>query len=68
MTIGNKGMIVAAKTLAMSAVDLFTQPALVTAARTEYRERVGPNFVYRSLVGDQAPPLDYRKPAAPGKE
>jgi len=29
---------------------------------------VGPNFVYRSLVGDQAPPLDYRKPAAPGKE
>jgi aminobenzoyl-glutamate utilization protein B len=68
MTIGNKGMIVAAKTLAMSAVDLFTQPSLVTAAKGEYRERVGPNFVYRSLVGDREPPLDYRKPAGPGNE
>lgn len=66
MTIGNKGMVVAAKTLAMSAVDLFTQPALVTAAKAEYRERVGPNFQYVSLVGDREPPLDYRKAAGPG--
>lgn len=66
MTIGNKGMVVAAKTLAMSAVDLFTQPALVTAAKAEYRERVGPNFQYVSLIGDREPPLDYRKAAGPG--
>lgn len=66
MSIGNKGMVIAAKTLAMTAVDLFTQPALVTAAKAEYRERTGPNFTYRSLLGDRPPPLDYRKPAGPG--
>jgi len=62
--IGEKGMLVAAKAMAMTTLDLITNPALLQAAQTEYAERVGPNFVYRSLVGDRAPPLDYRK--APG--
>jgi len=61
MSIGNKGMIVAAKTLAMTAVDIFTRPELVAAARAEHLERVGPDFEYVSLVGDRDPPLDYRK-------
>jgi aminobenzoyl-glutamate utilization protein B len=65
-TIGEKGMIVAAKTLAMTAVDLLTGPDLVAAAKAERLQRVGPDFVYRSLVGDRDPPLDYRKPAGPG--
>jgi aminobenzoyl-glutamate utilization protein B len=60
MSIGEKGMINAATTMAMTAIDLFTQPALRAAALAEYREKVGPDFVYRSLVGDRAPPLDYR--------
>lgn len=59
-SIGTKGMMVAAKTLAQTAIDLFTTPALVTAAKAEYHRRVGPGFVYTSLVGDRAPPLDYR--------
>ena len=63
MSIGEKGMVVAAKTLAMTAVDLFTDAALLEAAKAEYRERVGPDFSYVSLVGDREPPLDYRKPA-----
>ncbi len=63
MSIGNKGMVVAAKTLAMTAVDLFTDPALLAAAAAEHMERVGPDFEYVSLVGDRDPPLDYRKPA-----
>lgn len=58
--IGTKGMLVAAQTLAMTAVDLFTDPALVEAARSEYRERVGPDFEYVPLLGDRDPPLDYR--------
>ena len=62
-SIGNKGMIVAAKTLAMTAVDLFTDAELLKAAKAEYRERVGPDFRYVSLVGDRDPPLDYRNPA-----
>lgn len=66
MSIGNKGMVIAAKSLAMTAVDLFTRPDLVQAAKTEYRERVGPNFTYRALLGDRPPPLDYRRAAGPG--
>lgn len=62
-SIGSKGMVVAAKTLAMTAVDLFTDAALVEAAKVEHVERVGEDFEYVSLVGDRDPPLDYRKPA-----
>jgi aminobenzoyl-glutamate utilization protein B len=60
-SIGNKGMLVAAKTLAMTAVDLFTNPELVAAAKAERRERLGPDFEYVSLIGDRDPPLDYRR-------
>ncbi|GAB5413508.1 MAG: M20 family metallopeptidase [Congregibacter sp.] len=59
--IGYKGMMVAAKTLALSAVDLFTQPELLEAARTEFGERLGPDFEYQALLGDREPALDYRK-------
>ena len=65
-SIGEKGMVVAAKTLAMTAVDLFTRPDVLAAARAEQTKRQGPGFVYRSLVGDRSPPLDYRKPARSG--
>jgi aminobenzoyl-glutamate utilization protein B len=53
-------MIVAAKTLTETAIDLFSDPALLSAATAEYRKRVGPTFVYVPLVGDRPPPLDYR--------
>jgi len=59
-SIGNKGMIVAAKTIAMTAVDVLTNAEMVTAAREEYLERIGPDFVYVPLQGDISPPLDYR--------
>jgi aminobenzoyl-glutamate utilization protein B len=65
-TIGEKGLVVAAKTLAMTALDLFTNPELIAAAKAEHARRVGPDFEYRSLVGDRAPPLDYRKPPRSG--
>jgi len=58
--IGNKGMINAAKALAYSAYDLFTQPALLTAARDEFQRRRGDDYVYEPLLGDRDPPLDYR--------
>jgi aminobenzoyl-glutamate utilization protein B len=62
-SIGNKGMIVAAKTLALTAIDLFESPEILADAKRERERRVGPGFVYESLVGDRPPPLDYRKPA-----
>ena len=63
MSIGNKGMTVAAKTLALTAIDLFEDPGIVQRAKDERAGRVGSSFVYESLVGDRSPPLDYRNPA-----
>ena len=61
MSIGMKGMMVAAKTLALSACDLFNQPELLPKAKAELQERVGKDFTYQALLGDRPPPLDYRK-------
>ncbi len=60
-SIGAKGMMIAAKTLALTAVDLMEGPELIAEARAEFLERRGPDFHYWSLVGDRAPPLDYRR-------
>jgi aminobenzoyl-glutamate utilization protein B len=59
-TIGHKGMILAAKTLAMTATDLIENPALIDRAREEFEERRGEDFEYSALLGDREPPLDYR--------
>jgi aminobenzoyl-glutamate utilization protein B len=59
-TIGLKGMIVAAKTLALTAVDLMTNPKTVAEATAAYRKQLPPGWTYRALVGDRKPPLDYR--------
>ncbi len=59
-SIGVKGMMVAAETLAGTAADLFREPGVIEEAWRELRERRGSGFTYRSLVGDRSPPLDYR--------
>lgn len=60
--IGRMGMLLAAKTLAATAWDLYQDPATVSAAKDELRRRLG-DREYRSLLGPgQAPPLDYRNP------
>ncbi len=60
-SIGYKGMMVAAKTLALTAIDLFEDPQLITKARQEFEERRGEDFRYEALLGDRKPALDYRK-------
>lgn len=65
-SIGNKGMIVAAKTLAMTAVDLLTNPQLVESAQAEHENRLPDDWEYVPLLGDRDPPLDYRLPAGAG--
>ncbi len=59
--IGAKGMLVAAKTLALTAIELYGRPALIREAWEELERRRGPGFEYMSLVGDREPPLDYRR-------
>jgi aminobenzoyl-glutamate utilization protein B len=54
-------MVVAAKGLALSAMDLFTDPNLVDAAKTSFAKRRA-GIEYRSRVpADHKPPLDYRQ-------
>ena len=60
-SIGTQGMMVAAKTLALSAADLFINPALIERAKAELTAKRGPDFVYKALLGDRKPALDYRK-------
>jgi aminobenzoyl-glutamate utilization protein B len=59
MSIGQRGMVVAAKALALTGADLFTNPQLVKDARTEFQRQLQ-GKAYRSLIpADQTPPFDY---------
>jgi aminobenzoyl-glutamate utilization protein B len=60
-TIGVKGMMVAAKSMALTTVDLFTDPAHIQKARAEFDRKRGANFVYKTRLADRKPALDYRK-------
>lgn len=59
--IGFNGMIVAAKTIAYTAVDIFLDPSIAEEAKKELEQQKGANFKYEALIGDRTPPLDYRK-------
>lgn len=61
MSIGFKGMINAAKVMAMTGVDLFMDPSLIAKAKGEFEAKRGKDFKYESLIGDREPPLDFRK-------
>ncbi|MAD08270.1 MAG: amidohydrolase [Gammaproteobacteria bacterium] len=61
MSIGHKGMHLATKLLAQTAVDLIERPTLIAAATEELKRSQGPDFKYAALLGDRLPPLDYRR-------
>jgi aminobenzoyl-glutamate utilization protein B len=65
-TIGKKGMNLAARNLAATAYDLFTDPQLVKDAKAEHARRLAGRKYAALLEKDQAPPLDYRN-AGKGK-
>ena len=60
MSIGRKGMLVAAKTLALSAMDLFTDPERVKAARASFDSAAPATNTKSRVPADQKPPLNYR--------
>jgi aminobenzoyl-glutamate utilization protein B len=57
--IGFKGMMVAAKTMALTAIDLFTNASYIKEAKEEHRRQIG-NYQYKALLGNRAPALNYR--------
>jgi len=58
--IGIKGMMVAAKTLTLSGLDLLTKPQLILQATEEWKAARGANFKYVPLIGNRKPALNYR--------
>lgn len=59
MSIGTKGLMAAAKVIYLTAYDLLNSPASVAAAKSEFEAGRGQDFVFRPLMGDRKPPLDY---------
>lgn len=57
--IGIKGMMVAAKTMALTAIDLYNNQPLIDKAREEFKQQRG-NYQYKALLGDRKPALNYR--------
>ncbi len=56
MSIGHKGMVHAAKALAMTATDLFEDPKAVAKIKAEYIERKG-DVVYKPIIPEGPPPI-----------
>jgi aminobenzoyl-glutamate utilization protein B len=56
MSIGHKGMILAAKTLAATMVDLLDDPASLAAVRAEFAAKTK-GFVYEPFIPDGPPPV-----------
>jgi aminobenzoyl-glutamate utilization protein B len=60
MSIGHKGMVVAAKALAVTGADLFADAKLVADAKAEFRRQLNGN-TWQSVIPEfQKPPLGYR--------
>jgi aminobenzoyl-glutamate utilization protein B len=60
MSIGQKGMVVAAKALAITGADLFANAQLVADAKADFRKQLN-GATYQSVIPEfQKPPLDYR--------
>ena len=60
MSIGHKGMAVAAKTLAATAIDFFKAPALIDAAKKDFEDRKK-DYKYRPLTAPNRKPPVYQE-------
>ena len=59
-TIGTKGLMNAAMTFYLSAVELYKDKKLLGKVKEEFMQRRGKDFKFVPLMGDRKPPLDYR--------
>ena len=58
-SIGRKGMVVAARTLALAGVELFENPAEVQAGKEAFQKRLDGRHWTSRIPADGKPPLDY---------
>ncbi len=61
MSIGQKGMIIAAKALAITGADLFSDHQLVLDAKADFRHQMEGKSYQSIIPAGQKPPLDYRQ-------
>jgi aminobenzoyl-glutamate utilization protein B len=59
-SIGQQGMVVAAKAIALTAMDLFTDPALVQAAKDDFKKQTAGKSYYTAIPPEQKPLINYR--------
>jgi aminobenzoyl-glutamate utilization protein B len=64
-SIGVKGMLVAAKSMALVGAELFSSPAIIAAAKAELTAKRGAGFHYETVLANRKPPLDYRVGGTP---
>lgn len=57
--IGIKGMLVAAKAMALTAIDLYSDTTIIQKAKEEWNTGKG-DYKYKPLLGDRKPALNYR--------
>jgi aminobenzoyl-glutamate utilization protein B len=60
MSIGQDGMIIASKALAITAIDLFTSPELVKAARVDFEHQLAGKTYTSAIPVGQKPLIHYR--------
>jgi aminobenzoyl-glutamate utilization protein B len=63
MSIGQRGMVVAAKALTLIGADLFADPQLVKDAKRDFARQTQGKVYTSMMPADQPPPLDYRRKA-----
>lgn len=60
MSIGQDGMVVASKVLALTAMDLFSNAQLISAAKADFAKELAGKTYHSSIPEGQKPPLNYR--------
>ncbi len=53
-------MVVAAKALALTAIDLFGDPQLVQAAKADFQGKLAGKTYFTAIPADQKPLINYR--------
>ena len=60
MSIGQDGMVIASKALALTAIDLFNHPDLIQAAKADFDRKLAGKTYESAIPAGQKPLLDYR--------
>jgi aminobenzoyl-glutamate utilization protein B len=60
MSIGQNGMLVAAKAIALTGADLFSNPQLIQDAKRDFGRQMAGRTYKSEIPAGQKPPLDYR--------